>query len=82
MAASTKVENIEVLFHDFLSIGIQLAIFHNLLPSHLGIAMDTPGLQPCLLQLAGTDHPFTDNGGAFSRLLILQLGKIHPGHEH
>ena len=79
MAASAKVEDIKILFHYCLSLGIQLAVFHYLLPPHLRVTMYPPWLQACLLQLASAYHALANHGRALSSLLILQFGKIHSG---
>ena len=66
MAAGAKVQHIKVALHNILRRRVQLAIFNNLTPAHLRIAVHPQGLQALLLQQSRLHYAFADSSGGFT----------------
>ena len=78
MAAGAEVEHIKVALHNVLRRRVQLAIFDNLAPSHLRIAVHPQGLQALLLQQSRLHYAFADGSRRFALFLRFQLAELHP----
>ena len=78
MAAGAEVEHIKVALHNILRRRVQLAIFNNLTPAHLRIAVHPQVLQTLLLQQSRLHYAFADSSRRFALFLRFQLAELHP----